>query len=128
MSTERKSLDAQAYRSGNGIWTQLGKYSRVPEKLGFCTLSEVTEIQIFILLLWKEKAPQGVFLRDSGSFSSRIHKAPASPGWWLLSKGAFLLTSFPFATRMVPRKAWWQWLEQAAKVGRSSAVYPLSSK
>lgn len=62
------------------------------------------------------------------SFSSRIHKVPASPGWWLLSKGAFLLTSFPFATRMVPRKAWWQWLEQAAKVGRSSAVYPLSSK
>lgn len=59
MSTERKSLDAQTYRTGNGIWTQLGKYSQVPEKLGFCTLSEVTEIQLFILLLWKEKAPQG---------------------------------------------------------------------
>lgn len=51
MPVERKPLDAQAYRSGNGIWTQFGRYSQVLEKLGLCALSEVIEIQIFILLL-----------------------------------------------------------------------------
>lgn len=51
MSIERRALDAQADRSGNGIGTQAGKYRRVPKKLGLCALAEFTAIQIFILLL-----------------------------------------------------------------------------
>lgn len=52
MSVERKPLDTQAYRSGSGIWTQVGKYSQVLVKLGLHALCALcTEIQIFILLL-----------------------------------------------------------------------------
>lgn len=61
MPVERKPLDIQAYRSGNGIWTQVGKYSQVLEKLGLCAFSEVIGIQIFIhLLAWGK----GMLLRE----------------------------------------------------------------
>lgn len=126
MSVERKPLDAQAYRSGNHIWTQGGKYSQVLEKLGLCALWEVIEIQKSFFSFPEEREGSSGRKLVSDSFSSWIHKVPASPGWWSLSKGAFLLTSFPSATRMAPRRAWW--LEQAAKVGHSSAAYPVSSK
>lgn len=82
----------------------------------------------FLSCLGEREGSSGRELVSLESFSSWIHKVPASPGWGSLSKGTFLLTSFPSATRMVPRKAWWQWLEQAAKVGHSSAAYPLSFK
>lgn len=61
MPAERTTLNAQAYTSGNGIWTQFGRYSQVLEKLGLCTLSEVIEIQIFILVLSGRKRR---FLRE----------------------------------------------------------------